>query len=243
MIDYAIQPNSDMIKFYNWLKVKGIEFYWIDHHITAIENIGSDTLPGYVFDGSSACANTWGFVSELQENIFDHCPKIINLINDIDIWNKNSKYSWDDEILPIVYYLNSLGSDLNDNKNKLVLILKDFFNSDASLVNPIKAGHYILDFVKSQERRNIKKIYEREWNGYKCLILNTTVSGSEQFEEHPEYQNADLLITWSYDGKCYYYGLYTTKSNIDVGEICQTFFNGGGHKGCGGGQLKKFLFS
>lgn len=242
MIDYAIQPNTDMIKFYNFLKIKGVEFFWIDHHVTAIENIGADTLPGYVCDGTSAAANTWGFMGELQQKVFDYCPKVIKLINDIDIWNKNSKFSWDDEILPILYYLNSLGTDLNDNKGELVTTLKEFFTNDASLEIPIKIGKHILNFVRSQERQNVKKVYPMEWNGYNCLVLNTTIPGSSQFESYEDYDKADLLITWSYDGKNYFYGMYTSNPNIDVGEICQSQLHGGGHKSAGGGMTKEYIF-
>lgn len=73
------------------------------------------------------------------------------------------------------------------------------------------------------------------------MVLNTTMSGSMQFENHPDFKDADLCLTWSYDGKYYFYGAYSTKSNIDVGNLCETFFNGGGHKGCGGGMLKEFI--
>lgn len=46
MTDYSIQPNDNTMRFYNWLKDKGIEFYWIDHHITAIENLRHFNIPG-----------------------------------------------------------------------------------------------------------------------------------------------------------------------------------------------------
>ena len=42
MVDYAIQPNDEMIKFWNWCKAMEYEFVWIDHHITAIENLGGN---------------------------------------------------------------------------------------------------------------------------------------------------------------------------------------------------------
>ena len=50
------------------------------------------------------------------------------------------------------------------------------------------------------------------------------------------------MIVWSYDGKKYTFSIYTEKKNIDVGQICQSMFNGGGHKGAGGGCSSKFPF-
>lgn len=237
MIDYAIQPNNEMIKFYNWCQEKNIEFEWIDHHITAIENLKHFNIPGLQHSAYSGCLNTW---NHLKGN--DDIPKIIKMVSDLDIWNKKSIYSWENELFPIVYFINSLGTDLNDNNGDLVKQLKLIFNDENILNNCIGIGKYILRYVNSLYNQNLKKIYNMIWNDYNCLVLNTTMSGSTQFETHPEYKDVDLYITWSYDGKYYYYSIYSNKSNIDVGYLCQQYFNGGGHKGCGGGQLKEFIF-
>ena len=126
-------------------------------------------------------------------------------------------------------------------KAGLVKFLKKAFDENYDLAGELMIGQYIVNYVNSLINQNLKKIYNLEWNGYNCLVLNTTMNGSMQFENHPDYKNADLLLTWSYDGKYYYYGAYTTKSNIDVGNLCEIYFNGGGHKGAGGGQLKEFI--
>ena len=42
--------------------------------------------------------------------------------------------------------------------------------------------------------------------------------------------------------KSFQYGIYTTKSNINVGEIAKIYLNGGGHAGAGGGETKEFIF-
>lgn len=242
MIDYAIQPNGDMIKLYNYCKLKNVEFFWIDHHITAIENIGVDAIPGLVDDTVCGSFNTWLFMME-QEKKIETAPKILKMVNDLDTWNrKNTKFSWNDEILPITYYINSLGSELNDNNSELVQFFKNSFNDSYDMSNELRIGNRILNYVKTLERQNLKKIYQMEWNGYNCLVLNTTLIGSMQFEQHPDFNNVDLCITWSYDGKYYYYGMYSTKSNIDVGDLCQTFLNGGGHKSCRRRPFKGIYF-
>ena len=244
MIDYAIQPNQDMIKYYNWLKMRNIEFHWIDHHETAIENIGADTIPGYIHDKTCAAVNTWAYVNELQQKLLGQCPKILTMVNDLDIWNRaGTKYSWEDEILPLNYYITSLGTDLNDNKGELVQFLKNAFSDDAVLDKLILIGKYISNYVKAQERQNLKRIYPMEWNGYNCLVLNSTIPGSTQFENYEGFEDADLLITWSFDGKNYFYGVYSSNPNIDVGELCQSQLHGGGHRSAGGGMTKEYIFS
>jgi oligoribonuclease NrnB/cAMP/cGMP phosphodiesterase (DHH superfamily) len=235
MIDYAIQPNNDMIKFYNWCQEKEIEFEWIDHHITAIENLKHFNIPGLQHSTYSGCLNTWNHFSK------DEPPTIIKMVCDFDIWNKSSSFSWDDQLFPIVYFINSLGLDLNNNEGDLVKQLKLLFDKEETLNKCIDIGKYISRYVGSLYSQNLKKIYNIKWNDYDCLVLNTTFPGSTQFSEHPDFKNVDLCLTWSFDGKYYYYGAYTTKTNIDVGYLCQQHFNGGGHKGCGGGQLKEFI--
>lgn len=235
MIDYAIQPNNEMIKFYNWCKEKNVEFEWIDHHITAIENLKHFNIPGLQHSAHSGCLNTWNHLSESDP------PNIIKMISDFDTWNKSSNYSWTDELFPIVYFINSLGNNLNDNNNELVQQLKTLFNNEDSLKNCIEIGKFITKYVNSTYDQVLNKIYNLKWNDYNCLVLNTTQAGSTQFERHPDYENVDLYLTWSFDGKYYHYGVYTIKSNIDVGYLCQCYFNGGGHKGAGGGQLKEFI--
>lgn len=237
MIDYAIQPNNEMIKFYNWCKEKDVEFHWIDHHITAIENLKHFNIPGLQHSAHSGCLNTWNHLSDEEP------PEIVKMISDFDIWNKGSKFSWENELFPIVYFINSLGLDLNNNENDLVKQLKLLFDNKETLGHCIDIGKFISRYVSSIHNQNLKKIYKIKWNDYDCLVLNTILPGATQFEKHPDYNDVDLCITWSFDGKYYYYGVYTTKSNIDVGYLCQQHFNGGGHKGCGGGQLKELILN
>lgn len=239
MVDYAIQPNDEMIKFWNWCKAMEYEFVWIDHHITAIENLGHYSITGLRNIKESGCMNTWKYVHNDETS-----PMILRYVNDFDIWNKASIYSWEKTLFPLIYFLESLGSDLNDNECELVKTLKACFTDNINTDNIIKIGQYISKFVNNQYARALRRIKEVEWNGYKCLVLNSSFRGSEQFYQYETEDGnpADLMIVWSYDGKKYTFSIYTTKKNIDVGNICQTFFNGGGHKGAGGGCSSKFPF-
>jgi oligoribonuclease NrnB/cAMP/cGMP phosphodiesterase (DHH superfamily) len=112
MTDYAIQPNNLMLQFWNWLTDKGCEFYWLDHHITAIQNLKHLNIPGIQYSKNSGCLNTYKFLYENDENI----PMCIRFANDFDIWNKSSEYSWDKQLHPLCYFINSLGIELNDNE-------------------------------------------------------------------------------------------------------------------------------
>ena len=94
----------------------------------------------------------------------------------------------------------------------------------------------------STERRNFVKDKLFLYNVNCCLLLNSTIKGSTQFEQYDGYENADILITWSFNGKSYNYGLYTVKPNIHVGELAAMYMNGGGHAKAAGGETKDFIF-
>ena len=239
MTDYAIQPNQLMIQFYNWLQVKGCKFTWIDHHITAIQNLKHLNIPGFQNTTKSGCMNTWYELMKTPTGIQDP-PMCLNMASDYDAWNKNSEYSWDKQLYPLNYFITSLGIELNDNQGELVQTCKKMFEDNNFTTQCIGIGKYIFKYVLAEYSLANRKIYNCTWNDYNCLILNTSFKGSTQFEQHPDYDKVDICIGWSFDGKRFQYGLYTTKSYINVGDIAQQFLNGGGHKGAAGGETKEF---
>lgn len=241
MVDYAIQPNNLMLNFWNWLTDKGCKFVWIDHHITAIENLKHLNIPGFQTSAKSGCMNTWYEIMKTNDGI-QTPPMILRFINDFDTWNKKSEYSWDKQLYPLAYFLDSLGNDLNDNTSELVTTLKSCFEDNNYTNKCINIGKYIFKYVKNQYTSNSNKIYEFNWNDYKCLLVNSSFRGSTQFESIENWRDYDLLIAWNYNGKKYIYGMYSANPKINVGEICKTFLHGGGHKGAGGGESTEFLF-
>ena len=110
MTDYAIQPNNMMLKFWNWLTDKGCEFYWIDHHITAIQNLKHLHIPGLQYSGNSGAMNTWNFYIQMKKHLMQLNQQMILIFG-----TKNSKYNWDKLLFPFTYFVNSLGIQLNDN--------------------------------------------------------------------------------------------------------------------------------
>ena len=62
-----------------------------------------------------------------------------------------------------------------------------------------------------------------------------------EFKNHPKFSEVDLLIRWSFTGTKYSYSVFTCKDQIDVGEFCRKYLNGGGHRKCGGGYSDKLI--
>jgi oligoribonuclease NrnB/cAMP/cGMP phosphodiesterase (DHH superfamily) len=251
MTDYAIQPNNLMVQFWNWLTDKKCKFYWIDHHITAIEQLKHLNIPGKQDSSRSGCLNTWEFLQTLKGNNVsawqtdenaEKPPMCLRFANDFDIWNKQTEYSWEKQLHPLCCFVESLGLDLNNNEGELVQTLYTMLNDNNYTNSCINIGKFIWRHTLNRYALNLKNVYEIEWNDYFCLCLNSAYIGSTQFEQHEKFNEADLLITWKYSGNSYQYGLYSTKPNINCGEIAKMFFNGGGHKGAAGGESKQFIF-
>lgn len=240
MVDYAIQPNNLMLNFWNWLSDKGCEFKWIDHHITAIENLKHLNIPGFQHSAKAGCMNTWYEVMKNESGI-PTPSMVIRFVNDFDIWNKHSEYSWEKQLYPLIYFINSLGIDLNDNTGELVTTLKQMFEDNNFTNKCINIGKYIYRYVQNEYNNNSRKIYNVQWKDYNCLLLNTSYKGSTQFEVYNNWKDYDLLIAWNFNGQKYIYGVYSVNPKINCGEICKMFLNGGGHKGAGGGESVKFI--
>jgi oligoribonuclease NrnB/cAMP/cGMP phosphodiesterase (DHH superfamily) len=235
MTDYSIQPNELTLKLYNWCTDKKIEFYWIDHHITAIENLNHYNIPGLQHSAYSGCLNTWHALYG-DETV----PMCIRFANDFDIWNKKTEYSWDKQLYPLCYFMSSFNiHDLNNNESELVLTCKSMFEDNKFTDTCIQFGKYTYNYVLNEYKLANRKIYNIIWNDYNCLITNSSFKGSTQFEGHEDFDSADILITWTYTGKSFQYGLYTTKQNINVGTIASMFLNGGGHAGAAGRRNKR----
>lgn len=242
MVDYGIQPNNLMLNFWNWLTDKNCQFTWIDHHITAIENLKHLNIPGFQSSSKSASMNTWLEIMKSPTGI-PKPPMIINFINDFDTWNKNSEYSWDKQLFPLIYFLEALGTDLNDNTGELVTTLNEMFSDNNFTNKCINIGKYIYKYIQNNFAKNTNKIYNSTWQDYNCLFLNSTQKGSNQFELFENYQNYDLYITWYFNGKKYIYGMYSQNPKINCGDLCKTFLNGGGHKGAAGGESLNFILN
>jgi hypothetical protein len=119
-----------------------------------------------------------------------------------------------------------LGIDLNDNQNELVQTCYEMLLDNTYTDKCINVGKYIYRYLLSEYKLASRKIYEINWNDYNCLLINSSFKGSTQFEQYENYKDYDIMISWSFTGNSFQYGLYTTKPYINVGELAATFLNG-----------------
>lgn len=215
---------------------------WIDHHITAIQNSEAN---GYAdFNGvrdikHSACRLCWEFFSERE------VPYVIELINANDIWKKDSVYDWDDEIQALQYGLSfelKMSSEaICDNFIPLCFGTYAYSLKDMGL----KVKEYMESLYKTWcERYSFPVTVNGKWKGLAMISPMFTSKVFTSIEE--EY---DCFVVLEKNGPkegVYNISIYSGNRQCDdlnCGGYLQEKYNGGGHKGAGGGTLNFDEFS
>ena len=216
---------------------KKSNLFWIDHHISAIKEYrkgfkGMQPFNKVILNENlSACELTWTYF------IPSSPPRAVKLLGTYDIWNNKDEEFWENEVLPFQW-------GMKGRCNSFETFPSEVFESEELVDTIIEEGKLILKYQRSIDEYKCKQgAYEREFEGLKAICLNETIPGSSVFNSIWDEDKYDIMISFNYNGKLWRVSLYTTKSNIDVSEICKKY-GGGGHKGAAGFLLKdlKSLF-
>lgn len=197
---------------------------WIDHHKSVIDeysqlNLKWDTVhldPNY-----AGCELTWMYAYPEKE-----MPKAIKLLGIYDTWRKGD--NWYSEVMPFQMGLKTICRDLRTFPMELLE------EGSSDLVNSIiENGKNIVSYQNMINKSKCALAYERKFEGLNAIILNENVPGSVVFDEIWDENKYDIMISYCYNGTFYRVSLYTTKSTVDVSEICKKY-GGGGHKKAAG---------
>jgi oligoribonuclease NrnB/cAMP/cGMP phosphodiesterase (DHH superfamily) len=222
MVDFSL-PIKDMV----WLN----DFHsltWIDHHITAIKDSEKYTLnsKGLQKVGVGACELTWNY---LYPNI--DVPQTIVYLSNYDVWKLENPNT-----LKFQYGCKSIDTSL-DNTTFWNNIIK---SAPSFIIDLLTRGEYILEFVKEDNKKYLKEFgTEIEFEGYKLLVCNKGMASSQLFESQWDESKYDIMVAVvMLPNKKWRISLYTTKKDINVGEIAKKF-GGGGHIMAAGMVLNK----
>lgn len=212
----------------------GVDFTWIDHHITAINDskkYGYDNVPGIRNIDSAACELTWKYLYK-----DDNSPKIIQYVGAFDIWDKN-RFDWEEVVLPIQYYLQAeFGiSELKVWESYYSLISWDStYMTSSSEQDCIEKGKIILKYLKRSWKSSIKNYsFEIEVAGkYKGIaVMNSEFSSNVFWTVKSEYDIYCVVNRFSDDN--YRCSLYIEPDRIlefSAGEYLKNNYSGGGHR-------------
>ena len=221
MVDFSL-PLADMQRL-----ASGRRFTWIDHHLSAITNLGTSAKDweGLRDLSQAACVLTWQYYFPGQP-----VPSAILLIGDRDTWSNSLPDSA------------AFGEGLNqqdtrpENDQLWVPLLE---NDPQALQGLISYGNVLRrarlrEIRRSVARFGIKVIFEG------CSTLAINRRGDGDLGEHIRklgYEIAYCYIEGAQNGKIVtFVTLFSDK--VDVAVIAQKF-GGGGHRGAAGFSFER----
>lgn len=211
----------------------GHEVIWIDHHLTAINNNPGIKFAGIREIGTAACELTHKFLYEEKE-----VPLLIKYLSAYDVWNKD-RYEWD-EVLAVQYTMRAYcGLSVSKVINYLNFHKDDTSTEESLFIKSLASkGNAIIkaNSVRNKSECNMYA-FEAYVCGYKAICMNTTEFNSTVFDSVWDESKYDVMLPFliKSDGvvRC---SLYTTRTEINCGELAAKF-GGGGHKQAAGFQI------
>ena len=198
------------------------EVYLIDHHISTIEDLKEFKLKGLQDINFSSCELMFKFCKPKEE-----LPKYVKLIGDFDCWRENKVEGYQ-LALAIQTFKLSPDSPIWEIANKKL---------DTLLV----IGKTIFNFTQKEFKDKENKIFPLKFEGLNFLAINHNDRGAWCFEQHPDKDKKDALLSFHWDGKEWNISVYSVKSSVDVSKIAKKY-GGGGHVKAAGFRCKELPF-
>lgn len=224
MIDYCLQPFSDMVKLNNICNL-----IWIDHHKSAIDeyNKRNISMAGIRRIGLSGCELTWQY-----EQGYD-MPYTVKLLGRYDVWDQG----WSKEVIPFQYGLRTV-KDL-DHKHPIWEELFSYPILDLFIEGIVATGKKVLKYIEASNAGYCKHFaFEGNFQGLRAIYVNVCFATSSTFDSVYDPKKHDIMIYFGLrPDKQWRVGIRTTKDNIDCSVIAKSF-GGGGHPKAAGFQLE-----
>lgn len=199
------------------------EVYLIDHHISTIEDLKGLGLKGLQDINFSSCELMFKFCRPKEE-----LPPYIKILGDFDCWRDNRIEGYQLALALQTYDLSPDSPIWNIAENKLDTLLT--------------IGKTIYNFTQKEFKEKLDKVFPLEFEGLKFLAINHNDRGAWCFEQHPDKNKKDALLSFHHDGKEWSISVYSVKDSVDVSKIAKKY-GGGGHIKAAGFRCKKLPFS
>jgi len=223
MVDFGLQPFSDMVKLNNLCKL-----HWIDHHKTAMDDarkVGFQASGGQLIkDGIAGCELSWKYLFPKVS-----MPRIVYLLGRYDVWDhKNAP-----DAKPFQF-----GAQTYDLKPEDI---KEFLNEDVN--NIIFIGKKILKYIKIRSKQETAKCaFDLTFEGINFAATNSPLNSSMSIEGYYDESKHDAMLVYCINSNGnYMISVYSDKDHIDVSVIAKKY-GGGGHRGAAGFELEELPF-
>jgi oligoribonuclease NrnB/cAMP/cGMP phosphodiesterase (DHH superfamily) len=243
MVDFSLSAH-DMEKLARFQGLKDCKaspnFFWIDHHKGIIDEMEKKKTPrdgvwirGYQQSGTAACELVWWYL------FGSPTPMFIRLLSCYDVWRHDDKeFDWD-IIERFQYGFKAQSRDPKDD----IMFWVNWFNTSKfdeddqfSVVKSISNdGKIVQSYVEDRFKSTLKdRSYKIDWEGYKCLVVNSDPYIANYMTRSNSFQNFDIAINYANkNGKSWEVSLRAVRDNIDLSELAKKY-GGNGHKKAAG---------
>lgn len=232
-------------------------FIWIDHHISAINDIERiNEISQFQFNGIrntkfAACELTWQYFFPNEP-----MPEIVRLLGRYDCFGHKGTDE-ETKVLEFQYGARSCISNYEDAYKYLCYSLKINDSNGYYIVEGdiedfiLKQGQGIYQYLCTEAKQAYANKFKINFavpdsspNGishYKGILINKERFNPINFGINYHDEGYDFAGCFHYDGKLWSFSIYNDNGICDVSVICK-MYNGGGHKGAAGFRLTNEQF-
>lgn len=228
MLDFCLEPFEDMIELN-----KKCQLIWIDHHKSVIEESEKHSevfIKGSREIGKAGCELTWEYLHEQDELPM---PKGVYFLGRYDVWDLSNP-----DFMKFQY-----GMRLHDTFKPNAPVWEKILTDDEHFIQfCLQSGEIVLAYQGQLNAKYINSYgFEIEFEGHRTIACNKGFTNSQLFDSVAE-EGYDILLTFVRMKRGgWTISLYTTKDDVDVGEIAKSK-GGGGHKQAAGFQTEELPF-
>lgn len=208
-------------------------FYWFDHHVSAIKNLKSLNLKGEQRIGDSATLIVFEWIRENKDTWFsEQLEQLVKIIDMYDTFKDSESFTFKSIVLPIQYLLRLVTDNPEEKVARWFGLFRNYDEESEKFY--ISRGQYIVDHVKSLLKLDAKRVYYEEFDaGGNTSIEIPVINGANADVDILDYiPNNDGAVCFTYrSGNKTVHSFRKRKdSKVPILEICQA--NGGGGHPC-----------
>jgi oligoribonuclease NrnB/cAMP/cGMP phosphodiesterase (DHH superfamily) len=241
VVDFCLQPFSNMLRLQDLMRSGGGRLIWIDHHrsaiddyVRAIEEQDIEEIEGVRKLELAGCELTWQFLYPDRK-----MPRAVRLIGRHDVWDHA-----DDNVEPFQYGMRLYETRPQRSAATWNRMLSGTGQRDGFVYDTIEAGKKIMRYQHKQDEIYLKSTaFETDLDGLHLLACNRACANSKIFDSMwPKFKNhcdAMALFAWLRDR--WEVKLFTDHRSLDVSLIAKAR-GGGGHQMAAGFQCAVLPF-
>lgn len=216
-----------------------IDFTWIDHHASVIEqydaaiSAGRKPIKGLRRSGTAAMQLAWEYYYPQKP-----VPQGIILLAKHDIFDLS-----DPMVQPFEYAMQSMGQNFPD-----APIWPQLFAGKLDIAQMVSEGERILEWIHTRNYHLVRSMaFESRIDGLRCICANMPQGRSTFFDSVDNLQDYDVMINFYMNkNRLWNLSFYAVNKAVDVSKLAAKF-GGGGHKGAAGAsklaRLPDFLLT